>query len=266
MEIVVCIKQVLNPEIPPRDFKLDYERKEAIRPPTSPLVISPFDENAVEAAVQLKEKQGGKVTVLSAGSKEAIEALKKALAMGADAAVLLDDPAFHGSDVYGCAYILSRAIRKLGQFDLVLCGRTSSDWGCGQVGTGIAYYLGIPVVTLAQKIEVQENQARVERVREDGYEVVRVALPAVVTVSNEINEPRLANVKGILRASRMTVPVWTAKDLDVEPPLFGPTSARLTIEEIKIPVYETRCEFVREESPERAAEEILHKLRGLKVI
>lgn len=266
MQIIVCIKQVLNPEIPPRDFKLDYEKKEAIRPANSPLVISPFDENAMEAAVQLKERHGGKVTVLSAGGKEAVEALKKALSMGADEAFLLDDAAFHGSDVYGSAYILSRAIKKLGNFDLVLVGRTSSDWGYGQVGAGIAYYLDIPLVTLAQKIEIQGNLARVERVREDGHEVVRVAMPALVTVSNEINEPRLPNVKGILRASRMAVPVWTAKDIDAEPSLFGPASARLTVEQIKIPAYESKCEFVREESPERAAEEILHKLRALKII
>jgi electron transfer flavoprotein beta subunit len=154
-------------------------------------VISTFDEYAVEAALRIKEKVGGKVTAISLGINLLRDVVKKPLSMGADDLILLEDPAFADGDSWSTAYALSLAIKKIGQFDLILCGRQAADWDSGQVGSGIAEILGLPSVTLARKIEITNGKAQVERVIPDGFELVETCLPALITLSNEHAAPEL---------------------------------------------------------------------------
>ena len=197
MNIIVCVKQVVDPEAPPASFKVDAEKKTAALPPSIAPVIDPYAEYAVEAALRIKDAQGGKITALSLGSELLRDVVKKPLAMGADELILLEDETFSGGDSWATAYALAMAIRKVGDTDLIFCGRQASDWDAGQVGLGIAEILGLPAVTLAKKVDIADGKARVERVADDGYEVVEVTLPAVITVSNEIGEPRYPTIKGI---------------------------------------------------------------------
>ncbi len=168
MNIIVCCKQVVDPEAPPASFKVDTAANRVVPPPGVAPVISPFDENAVEAALRLKDAQGGKVTVLSLGNNLLREVVKKPLSMGADELILLEDEAFTDGDSWSTAYALAMAIKKIGSYDLILCGRQAADWDAGQVGSAIAEILGLPSVTLAKKIESTAGKARVEGITADG--------------------------------------------------------------------------------------------------
>src|SRR3990170_8075846 len=172
MHTIVCVKQVLDPEIPPAKFKIDPEAKKVIPPAGVPPVISVFDERAVEAACRLKDKHKGKITVISMGSGKASDVVKHAISMGADDGFVLQDEAFENLDSFGTAYVLGKAIQKIGGYDLVLCGRQAADWGAGQGGSILAEILGIPVVTLACNIEAVDKKLRVKRMVKDGYEVL----------------------------------------------------------------------------------------------
>jgi electron transfer flavoprotein beta subunit len=266
VNIVVCIKQVPDWEAPADTFKIDPERKKLIPPPNIDPRISLFDEHAIETGLQLKEKYGGKVTILSLGPDFAQRAVKQALAMGADEGILLKDPAFEDSDTYATAYLLAEAIKKIGTFDLILCGRQAADWDIGQVGIGMAEFLGIPSVTLAQKIEVSEGRLLVERLVEGGYDVIEVGLPALVTVSNEINKPRYPTLRGIMAAGRKQIPVWNAEALGVDPTRVGPQAAYAQVLKLYIPVHEAHCEFVEGESDEEKGEKLALRLREAKLI
>lgn len=266
MDTIVCFKQVLDPDIPARDFKVDEAAKRAIPPPNTSLVINNFDQYALEAAIQLKESLGGKVTVLTVGGPDTMDNIKKALAMGCDEAVLLSDSSFAGSDVFGSAQVLAAAIRKIGKYDLILFGRVSSDWSSGATGLAVAETLGLPAVSLVQKIEAGEGKLRVERVLEDGSAAYEVPLPCVLTVSNELNEPRLPTVPGILKASRKQVPTWTASDLDLPAGEFGAAGSREELLRLYVPKHEARCHIVEGESPEEAAEKLALLLREKKII
>jgi len=211
LNIVVCIKQVPDTT----EVKINPETGTLIREGV-PSIINPFDTYAIEEGLQLKERLGGKVTVLSMGPPQAMEALKEAVAMGADEAVLLSDRAFAGSDTWATAYTLSQAIRKMGQVDLILCGKQAIDGDTGQVGPGIAGQLGISQLTYVFKIrelDAESGRLVVERLLEEGREVVETRLPALLTVVKDINQPRYPSFMGISRATRMTIPVWTLKDL-----------------------------------------------------
>ncbi|MCE2453111.1 MAG: hypothetical protein J4F48_09825 [Nitrospinae bacterium] len=153
MDIIVCIKQVQDPDIPPRDFKVDEEKMDVIPPANVSPVINGFCENAVEAAINLKDEHGGKVTVMTMGDEKARDGLKKCLAMGCDEAVLLQDEAFEGSDAFATARILASAIQKLDGFDIILCGRLSSDWSYGTTALALAEALDLPSVSQLQKVE-----------------------------------------------------------------------------------------------------------------
>ena len=178
MNMIVCCKQVIDPEAPPASFKIDTASNKVVPPQGVPPVISPFDENAVEAALKIKGAQGGKITAISLGINLLRDVVKKPLSMGADELVLLEDEAFVEGDSWTTAYALAMAIKKIGEYDIILCGRQASDWDAGQVGSGIAEILGLPCVTLAKKIDITDGKARVERVTPDGYDVIEVSLPA----------------------------------------------------------------------------------------
>ena len=185
-------------------------------------IINPFDTYAIEEAVRLKERFGGKTTVISMGPPQAEEALREAMAMGLDEAVLLTDRAFAGSDTLATSYIVSCAIEKLTPFDLILCGKQASDGDTAQVGPGISTHLDIPQVTYVKKIrEVGNSYALVERMTEEGYEILKVALPALLTVVKEINEPRIPSLRGMMRAKRAQVLCWKAQDISADSGRIG---------------------------------------------
>jgi electron transfer flavoprotein beta subunit len=266
MNIVVCVKQVSDPEAPPASFKIDPATNKVVPPPGMPPVISTFDEYAVEAALRIKEKAGGKITAISLGTGLLRDVVKKPLSMGADDLVLLEDPAFTDGDSWSTAYALSMAIKKIGQVDLVLCGRQAADWDAGQVGSGIAEILGFPSVTIARKIEVEGNKAKVERVIPDGYEVVEVSLPAVVTLSNEHATPRYPNVKGIMMAKRKEPIVWKPADIGADPAKIGAAGRRAKLLKLFQPVRDSKCEVVTADTPEEAAVKLAQRLRESKVL
>ena len=208
MNIIVTVKQVPDPDVPPTHFKVDEAAKKVVPPAGVAPIMNGYDGNALEAALRLKEKHGGKVTVLTLGGSEARDVLKRGLAMGADSAVLIDDPALRDGDSSVTAQALAAAIRKIGEFDLILAGRQASDTDAGQVHLGIAELLDLPSVSPAIAIEASGDTLKVNRMGEDGYQVVEVALPAVVIVSREIGEPRYPPLRGIMAAGRAQIPVW----------------------------------------------------------
>jgi len=269
MNIVACIKQVTDPEAPAAAYVIDSKNKTFSVPRGIPPVINPFDENAIEAGLQLKEAKGGTLTVISLATRPAEEvlvALRHALALGADKAILLDDPAFAGGDSHSTAYVLAMAIRKLGEYDLVLCGRQAADWDQGQVGLGIAEILDLPAASPVREIEAVDGRVRVERIASDGYYVIELTLPAVLAVSNEINTPRLAPLRGILRASKEEIPIWTAASIEADPQRIGIAGSRTSIVELSIPSHEGVCEFISGDTVEEAAFNLVDRLRHEKVL
>lgn len=220
MNIIVCIKQVPDTT----EVKINPDTGTLIREGV-PSIINPFDTYAIEEGLCLKEQFGGHVTILSMGPPQAMEALKEAVAMGADEAILLSDRDFAGSDTWATAYTLSQAIRKCGDFDIILCGKQAIDGDTGQVGPGIARHLNISQLTYVFKIRHIDPETRalvVERLLEEGREVVETSLPALLTVVKDINQPRYPSFMGIRRATRMEIPVWTAVDLpDADTSKFG---------------------------------------------
>jgi electron transfer flavoprotein beta subunit len=266
MNIIVCCKQVPDPEAPPSSFKIDPTGSKVVPPPNVPPVISPFDENAVEAALKIKDKQGGKVTIISLGNNLTRDIVKKPLSMGADELILLEDPAFEDSDSWSSAYALSMAIKKIGQFDIIFCGRQASDWDAGQVGTGIAELLGIPSVTLAKKVEIVDGKAKVERVLTDGHQVIEVSLPALITVSNELGEPRYATLKGIMAAKSKQPTVWKPSDISVDTGKVGASGRKNKIAKLFQPVREAKCEMIAGDNPADAGVKLAGKLKDSKLI
>ncbi len=266
MDMIVCCKQVLDPEAPPASFKIDPATNKVIPPQGVPPVISPFDEQAVEAALRVKDAKGGKITVISLGINLLRDVVKKPLSMGADELVLLEDPAYVDGDSWSTAYALAMAIKKIGKFDLIFCGRQAADWDSGQVGSGIAEILGLPSVTIAKKVEALDGKARVERITTDGFEVVEVALPAVITVTNELGAARYPTIKGIMGAKRKEPIIWKPADIGADAAKLGAAGRRTKIAKLFQPVKEAKCEIITGETPEEAAVKLALKLREAKTL
>jgi len=266
MNMIVCIKQVIDPEAPPASFKIDPSSNKVIPPAGVSPVVDQYAEYAVEAALKLKDALGGKITALSLGSNQLRDIVKKPLAMGADELVLLEDAAFDGGDSWSIAYALAMAIKKIGEYDIVFCGREASDWNAGQVGSGIADILGLPVVTLAGKIDIADGKAKVQRKTDEGYEVVEVSLPCLITISNEIGEPRYPTIKGIMGAKKKEPVVWKPADIGVDPSQIGASGRRTKLLKLYQPVKEGKCEVIEGESPEEAAVALALKLREVKIL
>lgn len=266
MNMIVCCKQVIDPEAPPASFKIDAASNQVMPPANVPPVINPFDENAVEAALKIKDQQGGKITVISLGNNLVRDVVKKPLSMGADELILLEDPTFEGGDSWSTAYALAAAIKKIGEFDLIFCGRQASDWDAGQVGSGIAEMLGIPSVTLARKVEVADGTAKIERVLPDGYQVIETPLPALVTVSNELGEPRYATLKGIMAAAKKQPTIWKPSDLGLDESQIGTAGRKANLLKLFQPVSEGKCEFIEADSPAEAGTKLAEKMREVKLV
>ena len=217
MHCVVCIKQVPNTA----DVKINPATNTLMREGVES-IVNPFDMFAIEEALRIKARLGGKVTVLSMGPPQAESAVREAIAMGADEGVLLTDRAFAGSDTWATSYALAMGLRKLAPFDLVLCGKQASDGDTAQVGPGIATHLDLPQITYVRKIEeIDDKHIVAERLLESGYEAVAAPLPCLITVVKEINEPRLPSLKGKMAAKKATVLKWSAADISAEPGRVG---------------------------------------------
>ena len=217
MNIVVLIKQVPDTT----DVKIDKKTGTLIREGV-PSIINPDDKHAIEEALKLKEQFGGKVTVLSMGPPQALDALRESKAMGVDDNILLSDRAFAGADTWATSYTLATAIKKVGDFDLIICGRQAIDGDTAQVGPQVAECLNLPQVTYVRKLEIDGKKMNVERALEDGFERIETTLPALITVIKDLNKPRYPSVRGIVEACREAeYPVWTAKDIDAEPSKIG---------------------------------------------
>jgi len=217
MNIIVCIKQVPNTT----EVRINPETNTLIREGVES-VINPFDTYAIEEGLRLKEKFGGKVTVLSMGPPQAENALREAISLGCDEAVLIGDRRFAGSDTWATSYTISQAIKRIKDYNVIICGKQASDGDTAQVGPGIATFLDIPQVTYVKKIEeLKDGKAKVERMTEEGYEIIEVELPVLLTVVKEINEPRLPSLKGKMKAKKSEIIKWDADAIDCNVDAIG---------------------------------------------
>jgi len=264
VNIVVCIKQV--PET--TEVRVDPKTNALIREGVKS-VINPFDENAIEAALQLREAHGGKVIVITMGPPQAEEALRHAIAMGADEAILLTDAAFRGSDTLATSYTLAAAVRKLGEVDLVLCGKQAIDGDTGQVGPGLAERLGFPQVTFAIGLEIGDGQPagklRARRVLDDMYEVMEVKLPAVVTVVKQINEPRYPSMRNVLKAKKAEIIKWTAADLAADLTQTGFDGSPTQVMRVWPPEKRAGGQMLEGE-PDQVADQLAGIIKGLHLL
>jgi electron transfer flavoprotein beta subunit len=235
-----------------------------------PRIINPWDEYAVEECLKLKEAHGGQVTCLSMGPPEAAEALKQGLAMGADQAVLLSDPAFGGGDSLATARVLAAGISKLDEWDIVIAGRSSLDGDSAQTAIQVAALLGLPQLTYVARIREIDFAAKtitVERMLEEGREVLTSRLPCMVSVVKEINEPRYPSFIGIRKAAKATIPTWAAADLDLDPATVGAAGAGVRWPETSLPpAREGACEIIQGDTPEAIAAALADKLMAEKII
>lgn len=246
MNIIVCIKQVPNTT----DVKIDPVKNTLIREGVES-VINPFDVYAIEEAVRLKERFTGKVTVITMGPPQADSALREAISLGCDEAVLVSDRKFAGSDTWATSYTLSCAIKKLGAFDIILCGKQASDGDTAQVGPGISTHLDIPQVTYVKKIEeIKDGKARVERMTEEGYDIVETPIPCLFTVVKEINTPRLPSLKGMMKSKSAKIPQWTAADINAEPKNIGLDGSPTRVVKIFTPPPRKGGEMIKGDSAE----------------
>jgi electron transfer flavoprotein alpha/beta subunit len=261
MKIVVTIKQVPDTN----EVRLDPRTGTLIREGV-PSIINPEDKNAIEAALTLREKLGGEVAVISMGPPQADDALREALAMGVDRAILLTDRAFAGSDTWATATTLGMAAKKLGDYDLILAGRQAIDGDTAQVGPQLAEYLGIPQVTYVRGLEVADGKVRVQRALEDGHEVLETALPALLTITKEANKPRYPAAPGIFRAYReQTVERWGAAEIDADPEGVGLKGSPTQVKRSFSPPPKEPGEVIQA-APAEAAKQLVSRLKQRNVL
>jgi electron transfer flavoprotein beta subunit len=245
MNILVCLKQILDPEIPARDFRVDPFKREAERGSAN-LVTNIFCENALETALQLRERVGTvKITALSYGAPSAEDSLRKALAMKADAAALVVNDGHTNPDPLTTARVLAAAITKLGTFDLIMVGREAGDWGAGQTGGLIAEELGLPCVSFVDRIDSANGTLRLKRQTDTGWEVLEAVPPVVLTVTNdEHNVPRIPKVRDVMMSYRQPLTTLTLDELGIEADEARAGNTFYEVADLSIPQKETRCEFV----------------------
>jgi electron transfer flavoprotein beta subunit len=268
MNILVCLKQILDPEIPARDFRVDPARREAEQGSAN-LVTNIFCENALETALQFRERIGAAtITVLSYGQPSAEDSLRKALAMKADAAALVAAEGNTNPDPLTVARVLAAAIRKLGTFDLIMLGREAGDWGAGQTGGLIAEELGMPCVSFVDTIESLNGRLRLKRQTDSGWEALEAEPPVVITVTNdEHNVPRIPKVRDVMMSYRQPLTKWTLDDLGINADEARAGNTYYEVADLSIPQKETRCEFVTgdtlDEKVEAFAKRIVEVTRAI---
>jgi len=260
LRIIVCAKQIPDPEAPLSDVSVDAENKEVLV--DAPQVISPFDENALEAALLLQEEMGATITVLSLGKRVSDTVLRKSLAAGANELILLQDDAFEKLDSYSVASALADAIRKIGEYDLVLTGRQAGDWDSGQVGLILGEMLGLPCISLAREIKVEDGSVWVKKNIPGGYEQVKAKMPALVTVSNEVGELRYISRTKMMKMIKVarSIPSWSSEDF---------VSAKEGLQKMEIvelsspPDMRRDCQLIDGASPEEKADKLAAVFKGL---
>jgi electron transfer flavoprotein beta subunit len=262
MNVIVCIKQVPDTT----DVKIDPQTNTLIREGVAS-IINPFDMYAVEEGIRLKERFGGKSVVVTMGPPQAETALREALSMGIDQVIHLSDRVFAGSDTWATSMILARAIAKVRDFDLIICGKQASDGDTAQVGPGIATHLNLPQATYVRKIdEVYLDQTpkaiKLERLLEEGFEILELQLPALITVVKEINEPRLPSLKGKIRAKKEPVTVWKHTDIGINEAEVGLKGSPTQVIKIFNPPAKTGGKFLHGE-PHEMVEELVKEIKGV---
>jgi electron transfer flavoprotein beta subunit len=246
------------------DVKINKDTNTLVRDEAQS-VINPFDTYAVEEGVRLKEATGGKVTVISMGIPKVADILKECIAVGADEGILLSDRAFAGADTLATSAALAAGINKIGQYDIIICGKQAIDGDTGQVGPGLAERLGIPHITCIRKIEeIKEGYIRAQRMTDFGYEVIECSLPAVITVVKEINEPRLPSIKGMMKAKKAVIPVWTADDIGADKDKIGLRGSPTKVIKTFTPEININTEII-DGTPEEQAHKLVEKLLQLQI-
>lgn len=260
MNIVVCIKQVPDTA----EVKINPETGTLIREGV-PSIINPFDMHAIEAGIQIKEKAGGKITVLTMGPPQADTALREALSMGADEAILLSDRVFAGSDTWATSYTLSKGIAKL-DADIILCGKQAIDGDTGQVGPETAEFLNIPHISYVRKIEdITQSSIRVQRLMDEGYDVVESAFPVLLTVVRELNEPRLPSLKGKMAAKKAVIKKWGQADISADKNDLGLKGSPTQVKNIFTPDPRSGRKML-EGTPEEQVDALIQELRAIKCL
>jgi len=261
MNILVCLKQILDPEIPARDFRIDPVKREAERGAAN-LVTNIFCENALETALQLRERTSdATITVLCYGASTAEDSLRKALAMKADAAALVVNDGNQNPDPLTVARVLAAAIRKLGTFDLIMVGREAGDWGAGQTGGLLAEELGLPCVSFVDRIESSDGKLRLTRQTDTGWEVLEAEMPVVVSVTNdEHNVPRIPKVRDVMISYRQPLTQWKLDDLDLASDEARAGNTYYEVADLSIPEKETRCEFVTGDTLDQKVESLARRI------
>lgn len=262
MNIVVCIKQIPDSRA---QLQMNQANNTLVRENT-PTMVNLFDRNAVEAAIQLKEIHGGTITLLTMGPSYAREALEECLAMGADKAIHISDEALAGTDSLGTSYTLAAAIKKLGNFDLIICGKHALDSNAGIVGPQIAEHLDIPQVTCVAGIEINGDVARFEREHEGSYEVIEVNLPVLITVVKALNEPRWAKLEDRWNAIYSDIPVWNINDLNIPEERIGLKGSPTQVRKIVYVPPRSHGIYIRKTSPKEAVDELIQKIVEAKVV
>jgi electron transfer flavoprotein beta subunit len=261
MNILVCLKQILDPEVPARDFRVDAERREAERGAAS-LVTNIFCENALETALQFRERNpGARITALSYGAPTAEDSLRKALAMKADAAALVTGDGAQNPDPLATARVLAAAIARLGAFDLIMTGRESGDWGAGQTGGLLAEELGMPCVSFVDRIESADAGLRLRRQTDSGWELIEAEPPVVVTITNdEHNVPRIPKVRDVMMSYRQPLTRWTLEDLGAGADEARAGNTYYEVVELFIPQKEARCEFAAGDTLDEKVEDFARRI------
>ncbi len=264
MNIVVCVKAVPDPrEI--CKIRIDPATKTLMRCDV-PFVINSLDRHALEAALEIKQARGGDITVISMGPPPADAIVKECMALGADRGILLCDRAFGGADAYATALTLAKGIEKAGPCDLVLCGMASSDGATEWVGPQIATFLNIPVVTMVRKFESREGMEwRMQTDWENGFRRVEVRLPALLTVTRELNRPKALSFSGILKARKKIIEQWDLGALGVPAELLGAKGSPTIVSEMA-PLDNKRSVELLQGDMEEKAEQLVSRLAGMGVI
>ncbi len=260
MKFIVCIKQVPDTT----EIRVDPETNTLIREGV-PAIVNPFDLYAVEEALILKEKLGGEVIAVSMGPPQAEEALREAISMGVDKAILISDRKFAGSDTWATSITLAAAIRKIGDYDIIFTGKQAADGDTAQVGPGVAEFLDIPQATFVRKIDELDPEKRVIRLQsmwEEGSEILEIPLPCLITTVKELNEPRLPSLRGKMTAKKALIPAWTFEDLDVEEKDIGLEGSPTHVVKVFPPPPREQGELYTDIEPDEAAKMIADKLHA----
>jgi len=262
VKVIVCIKQVPDPEHAKMDEKSGTVVREGVE-----LMINPFDLYAVEEGLRLKEKMDGEVVVVSMGPPQAEKALREVIGMGVDQGILLTSREFAGADTWATSYTLAKACEKIGNYGLIICGKQAIDGDTAQVGPGIAAQLSIPQITFVRKIdEISEKNIKAERMVEGGYEVISSPLPLLITVVKEINEPRLPTLKGRLNAKKAEIAHWGPEDIGADKDKIGMNGSPTMVDEIYTPDLSKDGKIYTIDQLGEAAEEIVKKQKEMGLI